>query len=66
MLLNTYEPWKFAFSAENDEIIENYVFLSAIFDDLVKVIKKLKFYKIENDFILDLKNRLKLITSFTK
>ena len=23
MLLNTYEPWKFAFSAENDEIIEN-------------------------------------------
>ena len=51
---------------EYDEIIENYVFLSAIFDDLVKVIKKLKFYKIENDFILDLKNRLKLITSFTK
>ena len=23
MLLNTYEPWKFAFSCENDEIIEN-------------------------------------------
>ena len=23
MLLNTYEPWKFAFSQENDEIIEN-------------------------------------------
>ena len=23
MLLNTYEPWKFAFSAENDEIKEN-------------------------------------------
>ncbi|WP_458453799.1 agmatinase [Methanobrevibacter sp.] len=23
MLLNTYEPWKFAFSSENDEIIEN-------------------------------------------
>ena len=23
MLLNTYEPWKFAFSHENDEIIEN-------------------------------------------
>ena len=23
MLLNTYEPWKFAFSAENEEIIEN-------------------------------------------
>ena len=23
MLLNTYEPWKFAFSGENDEIIEN-------------------------------------------
>jgi len=23
MLLNTYEPWKFAFSRENDEIIEN-------------------------------------------
>ena len=23
MLLNTYEPWKFAFSAQNDEIIEN-------------------------------------------
>ena len=23
MLLNTYEPWKFAFSCENDEITEN-------------------------------------------
>ena len=23
MLLNTYEPWKFAFSQENDEILEN-------------------------------------------
>ena len=23
MLLNTYEPWKFAFSAENDEIVED-------------------------------------------
>ena len=23
MLLNTYEPWKFAFSQENEDIIEN-------------------------------------------
>ena len=23
MLLNTYEPWKFAFSQENEEIIED-------------------------------------------
>jgi hypothetical protein len=51
---------------EYDEIIENYIFLSSIFDDLVKIIKKLKFYKIENTFIKDLKNRLKLISTFSK
>lgn len=51
---------------EYDEIIENYVFLSTIFDDLVKVIKRLKFYKIENEFVKDLKNRLKTISSFEK
>lgn len=51
---------------EYDEIIENYVFLSGIFDDVVKTIKKLKFYKIENTFVKDLKNRLKLVLSFSK
>lgn len=51
---------------EYDEIIENYVFLSSIFDDIVKVVKKLRFYKIEKDYICNLKERFRLITSFGK
>lgn len=51
---------------EYDEIIENYVFLSSIFDDIVKVVKKLRFYKIEKDFVYNLKERFRLITSFGK
>lgn len=49
---------------EYDEIIENYNFLSSIFDDIVKTVKKLKFYKIEKEMILNLKERFKLISSF--
>lgn len=51
---------------EYDEIIESYTFISTIFDDIVKLIKKMKFYKLEKVFISDLKQRLKLITTFTK
>lgn len=51
---------------EYDEIIESYTFISTIFDDIVKIIKKMKFYKLEKVFISDLKQRLKLITTFTK
>ena len=51
---------------EYDEIIESYTFISTIFDDIVKIIKKMKFYKLEKIFISDLKQRLKLITTFTK
>lgn len=49
---------------EYDEIIENYNFLSSIFDDIVKTVKKLKFYKIEKEMISDLKERFKLISTF--
>lgn len=49
---------------EYDEIIENYNFLSSIFDDIVKTVKKLKFYKIEKEMISDLKERFKLISAF--
>ena len=47
-----------------DEIIENYTFLPSIFDDIVKLIKKLKFYKLEKDMVNNLKERIKLITMF--
>ena len=52
--------------AEYDEIIENYVFLSSIFDDIVKVVKKLRFYKIEKDYVHNLRERFRLIVSFEK
>lgn len=50
--------------AQYDEIVEGYVFLSSIFDDIVKVVKKLKFYKIEKEIVNNLKERFKLITTF--
>lgn len=49
---------------EYDEIVESYVFLPAIFDDIIKVIKKLSFYKLEKELLLDLKTRIKLLTIF--
>ena len=47
---------------EYDEIVEEYTFLSSIFDDIIKIIKKLKFYKIEKDIVNNLKERFKLIS----
>lgn len=47
-----------------DEIIESYTFLPSIFDDIIKLIKKLKFYKLEREIINNLKERLKLVTMF--
>lgn len=49
---------------EYDEILDNYNFLSSIFDDIIKIVKKLKFYKIEKEMISDIKERFKLISSF--
>lgn len=49
---------------EYDEILDNYNFLSSIFDDIIKIVKKLKFYKIEKEMISDIKERFKLINSF--
>lgn len=47
-----------------DEIVENYIFLPSIFDDVIKLIKKLKFYKIEKELVINLKERFKLISMF--
>jgi hypothetical protein len=47
---------------EYDEIVENYVFISSIFDDIVKVVKNLKFYKIERSIVNDIKERFKIIS----
>ena len=47
---------------EYDEIIDNYKFLSSIFDNIIKLIKKLKFYKIEDELVNNLKERFKLIS----
>lgn len=49
---------------EYDEIIENYAFLPSIFDDIVKVIKKLKFYKLEQEIVNNIKEQFKLISMF--
>lgn len=47
-----------------DEIVDSYVFLPTIFDNIVKLVKKLKFYKIEKDLVTNLKERFKLICMF--
>ena len=49
---------------EYDEIVESYITLPSIFDDIIKVIKKLSFYKLENELVFDLKNRFKILTIF--
>lgn len=49
---------------EYDEIIDSYIFLPSIFDDIVKVIKKLSFYKLEKELVSDLKNRFNLLSVF--
>lgn len=47
---------------EYEEITASYSFLSEFFDDIIKVIKKLKFYKLEKEVVNDLKKRFKLLT----
>lgn len=49
---------------EYDEIVDRYIFLPSIFDDIVKLVKRLKFYKLERDLITNLKERFKLISMF--
>ena len=51
---------------EYDEIIDSYIFLPSIFDDIIKIIKKLSFYKLEKELLSDIKNRIKLLTIFEK
>lgn len=47
---------------EYDEIVNSYYFLSEIFDNIIKIIKSMKLFGIEKEFINDIKKRLKLIS----
>lgn len=49
---------------EYDEILDNNKMFSEIVPDLIKVIKKLKFYKLENEFVNDIKEQIKCISIF--
>lgn len=49
---------------EYDEIVNGYEFAPSMFDDIVKLIKKLKFYKLEKELLNDLKERIKLVCMF--
>lgn len=49
---------------EYDEILSSNKSFANVVPDLIKVIKKLKFYKLENDFCKDLKEQIKCISIF--
>lgn len=51
-------------SPEYDELITNYKFLSTIYDDIADVIKKLKFYSIEDKLLKPVNEKIKLISTF--
>ena len=49
---------------EYDELIDSYNTFSSVIPDLIKTIKKLKFYKLEEDFSKDIKEQIKCLTVF--
>lgn len=51
-------------SPEYDELINDYQFISSYFDDIVRVIKNLRFYSLENELLGDIKSQIKLLASF--
>lgn len=53
-------------SPEYDEIIADYQFLGTLYDDIVDVIKKLKFYALEDELLKSVKEQIKLISAFKK
>lgn len=48
--------------AEYDEIVENYNFFVDFYDDFYKVIKKLRFHKINETLTTNIKERIKLLS----
>lgn len=51
-------------SPEYDELIAGYQFISSLFDDIVRVIKQLRFYRLENQLLSSVKEQIKLISVF--
>lgn len=51
---------------EYEELILDFKMMSEIYPELVNVVKKLKFYKIEKEVINDIKSQFKLISAFVK
>lgn len=51
-------------SPEYDELINDYEFLSSLYEDIVSVIKNLKFYSLENELLKDVKAQIKLLSAF--
>lgn len=47
---------------EYEEITASYCMLGEFLDDIIKIVKKLKFYKLEKELVSDLKKRFKLLT----
>ena len=49
---------------EYDEILNSNKMFASVIPDLIKVIKKLKFYKLEDEFVKNIKEQIKCITVF--
>lgn len=49
---------------EYDEIVANYEFISSLYDDIINVIKQLRFYQLENELLSSVKEQIKLISTF--
>lgn len=49
---------------EYDELISDYRFISSLFDDIIRVIKNLHFYQLENELLSSIKEQIKLISAF--
>lgn len=49
---------------EYDEIINDYQFLSTLYEDIMQVIKKLKFYTIEDELLESTNEKIKFISTF--
>lgn len=49
---------------EYDELISGYEFVASLYNDIVDVVKQLKFYRIEDELINSVTEQIKLISTF--
>lgn len=49
---------------EYEELIAGYEFVASLWEDIVDVVKKLKFYKLEDELVNSITEQIKLVTTF--